>query len=78
MARIIDVREDDDVGAIIFAESEEDEVSIAHSITRNEDYFDGLAININDDCEHVIITSAEHARALIKALEAAISLGWVK
>ena len=81
MAKVVDVRDISEVSEIVFADRELGGVTIAHSITKNDTYFEetgALNININDDYENVIITSVEHARALIKALEYAISIGWVK
>lgn len=38
----------------------------------------GGFVVISDSNEHVLLESEEHARAIIKALESAFSIGWFK
>lgn len=80
----VDVREQTlkRVDQIVFSDREDDEISVAYKLVQdNEDYCradEWNAFRICDEEGYSLISSAEHARNLIKALEAAILLGWVK
>ena len=80
----IDVREGHLAGVnkIIFADLRDDDISIAYKLVKDDsDYIradEWNAFRICDEEGYSLISSAAHARALIKALETAISLGWVK
>lgn len=73
----IDIREqgEDTVDTIVFADAEDSEdVVQAHYVRRwSSNYF-----TIEDSDESVVINSKEHALDLIKAIEKAIELEWVK
>lgn len=43
-----------------------------------DDDLKASAVSISDGTDNVLIIGEEHARNLIKALEAAFSLGWIK
>lgn len=80
----IDVRESNAarVEQIIFAERVDDDIPIAYKLVKdNSDYIrtdEWNAFRICDEEGYSLISSAAHARDLIKSLEIAISLGWVK
>ena len=80
----IDVREGNltNVDKIIFAEVRDVDISIAYKIVKDDaDYTradEWNAVRICDKEGYSLISSAAQARNLIKALETAISLGWVK
>jgi hypothetical protein len=73
---IYDVREDkyEEITEIVFANEHNDEgTSQAYSVHKESGY-----VEIHDNLEFVIVDSKEHAQNLIKALEKAISLGWLE
>lgn len=73
---IYDVREDkyEEITEIVFANEHNDNgTSQACSVLKENGY-----VEIHDNLEFVIVDSKEHAKNLIKALEKAISLGWLK
>lgn len=72
----IDIRaeQDQEITEIVFADQKDrDDVSQAHLICDHSG-----CITIDDGAESVFINSKQHALDLIKALEKAIELGWVK
>lgn len=71
----IDIREDkSEIDAIIFSEEEtRDGICVAYIMDKELG-----RLNIRDANEHVILTSKEHVLNLIKALNKAIELGWLK
>ena len=80
----IDVREGNltNVDKIIFAEVRDVDISIAYKIVKDDEVYtradEWNAVRICDEEGYSLISSADQARNLIKALETAISLGWVK
>lgn len=73
---IYDIREDEyeDITEIVFANGHNDNgTSQAYSVLKENGY-----VEIHGNLEFVIVGSKEHAKNLIKALEKAISLGWLK
>lgn len=72
---IFDVRfpQSDVVSSIQFADRSDEGTLQAHIIERNNN-----RVKIKDGAEFVYVSDAEHARNLVKALEKAISLGWLK
>lgn len=80
----LDVRKDSipRIDQITFAGVRDGDIAIAYKIVREGmNYWreDGWnALRICDEEGYLLISSADQARNLIKALEAAISLGWVK
>ncbi|MNF53500.1 hypothetical protein D3C85_527440 [compost metagenome] len=71
----IDIREDydTDVTCIRFCDTEFGGYSVAHMLARRASLDQ---VKIMDKGEFVILTSEEHARNLIVALNKAIDLGW--
>ena len=72
----IDIRkyEPPEIDRIVFAENKDSVyTTIAYELTKEH-----KRINIVDGDAYVIVTSKEHAENLIKALNKAIELGWVK
>lgn len=74
---VFDVREDVKEGVIeiVFAEMEVDGTSVAYKLTG--DRYSEVAIWDKLD-EYVLVKSAQDAQNLIKALNKAIELGWLK
>ena len=79
---VIDIRETDSVlvSRILFAEREDDKGSNqANCISRHgPDFDDRIRITEGDHHDYVRVNSEDHARNLIKALEKAIELGWLR
>lgn len=79
----LDVREENAsrVDKIVFSDAYCDGVVVAHRIIEESMDFDPddrKAVRICDESAYVIIHSAEHAENLIKALRAAVNLGWLE
>ena len=80
----LDVREENTsrVDKIVFSDAYVDDVvAIANHILVESTHFDPVdqkAVRICDSTAYVIIHSAEHAENLIKALRAAVNLGWLE
>ena len=79
----IDVRKESskEIDSIIFSDSYDGDVLIAHSIKKEDENFDAgeqKSIRICDNVAYVIIKDADHARHLIRALEKSIDLGWIE
>lgn len=80
----LDVREGSipRIDQIIFAGTRDVDISIAYTLVRDDTNYcredEWNALRICDEEGYSLISSADQARNLIKALEAAISLGWVK
>lgn len=70
-------RDSDTVTNIVFADDKDCSRAFAYYIDRHGS--DDTLVCINDHQEDfIIVTSAEHARDLMKALDKAIELGWLK
>ena len=63
---------------IIFADEESDAGTTQGYMIQQGDGHDDLIKIIDNQDDFVYISSKQHAKDLIKALEKAISLGWVK
>lgn len=77
----IDIRDMDNTGinTIVFAETHgsvasDEDVPLAYQIVRDEDG----DVSIQDTIESVFVSDKQHALNLIKALNKAIELGWLK
>ena len=72
----IDIRaSQEDVQRIIFSDSCDKGYGVAYAL---EKHHTGDFVQLQDGGEMVLISSKEHAANLIKALQKAIELGWLK
>jgi hypothetical protein len=74
---VFDVREDveESITEIVFAEKKDNEgTSLAYKMGR---MWNGVALH-DDTGEKVLVQSAQDAQSLIKALNKAIELGWLR
>ena len=79
----LDVRKEEPsrVDKIVFSDAYCGEIAVANRILVENTHFDPVdekAVRICDSTAYVIIHSAEHAENLIKALRAAVNLGWLE
>lgn len=74
---IFDVRDEKEerIGAIAFADREESPFQ-AYVINQSSAYSN--TVEIHDGDEYVLVRDKEHAKNMIKALNKAIELGWLK
>ena len=73
---VLDIRVDtpSPVEKIVFSSEAVDGWGVAHCLTTYGTKF----VAIRDSGESVLLTNKEHAENLIKALQKAIELGWLK
>ncbi|WYV99223.1 hypothetical protein Roomu2_00055 [Pseudomonas phage vB_PpuM-Roomu-2] len=73
--KVIDIRDNQEFGKVVFADRLNGTTNVAHYIDKFP--HKGSSIRIQDGTEFVVISGLEHANNLIKAIEKAKELGWL-